>query len=179
MSEEIVVPEYEDSKDSELSDAVPPIQVAGSKQTLLIGGAGVGVALLLVVVVVASGGDDASSPAQGGAAQPYGGPSRGGPSWPPDWLATASARTTADERPISELAQGTRGEACAGGGGTVASTNSEATQAGLAVLAAGGNAAGTPSSRPVYITPRPLTHTLVCAYRRSVRSAAHAERRPT
>ena len=149
MSEEIVVPEYDDSKDSELSDAVPAIQVAGSKQTLLVGGAGVGVALL-VVVIVASGGDDgvASSPAQGDAAQ-YGGPSRGGPSWPADWLATASARTTADERPISELAQGTRGEACAGGGGTVASTNSEATQAGLAVLAAGGNAAGTPSSRPV------------------------------
>lgn len=49
--------------------------------------------------------------------------------------------TTADAQPISLLAGGTRGAACAGDGGAVASTNFLATRAGLRVLAEGGNAA--------------------------------------
>jgi Cu/Zn superoxide dismutase len=49
--------------------------------------------------------------------------------------------TTSDGRPISALAGGTRGAACAGDGGAVASTNYLATRAGLRVLAEGGNAA--------------------------------------
>ena len=54
---------------------------------------------------------------------------------------SASGATTGDGRPISELAGGTRGAACAGENGAVASTNYLATRAGLRVLAAGGNAA--------------------------------------
>ena len=49
--------------------------------------------------------------------------------------------TTGDAQPISRLAGGTRGAACAGDGGAVASTNFLATRAGLRVLAEGGNAA--------------------------------------
>ncbi len=49
--------------------------------------------------------------------------------------------TTADARQISLLAGGTRGPACEGDGGAVASTNFLATRAGLRVLAEGGNAA--------------------------------------
>ena len=49
--------------------------------------------------------------------------------------------TTGDGQPISELAGGTRGAACAGERGAVASTNFLATRAGLQVLAEGGNAA--------------------------------------
>ena len=49
--------------------------------------------------------------------------------------------TTGDARYISMLAGGTRGPACEGDGGAVASTNFLATRAGLRVLAEGGNAA--------------------------------------
>jgi gamma-glutamyltranspeptidase/glutathione hydrolase len=59
-----------------------------------------------------------------------------------DWFGrTAFPALTGDGRPIGELRGGTRGEACRGSQGAVASTNYLATQAGLAVLAQGGNAA--------------------------------------
>jgi gamma-glutamyltranspeptidase/glutathione hydrolase len=70
------------------------------------------------------------------------GPDVAVPSWALGWSTAASEATcTGDGKPISELAPSTRGEACAGRGGAVASTNFQATKAGLAVLANGGNAA--------------------------------------
>ena len=64
------------------------------------------------------------------------------PPWPPDWHVRAKAETsTGDGRPIGELMAGTHGQACHGTNGAVAATNFQATQAGLAVLANGGNAA--------------------------------------
>jgi gamma-glutamyltranspeptidase/glutathione hydrolase len=62
--------------------------------------------------------------------------------WPSDWYVRAKQETpTGDGRPISDLQAGTRGPACTGRNGAVAATNFQATQAGLAVLANGGNAA--------------------------------------
>ena len=65
-----------------------------------------------------------------------------GADWPARWFDRVEEETlTGDGRPIRELAGATRGAACSGSRGAVAATNNQAVQAGLAVLANGGNAA--------------------------------------
>lgn len=59
--------------------------------------------------------------------------------WASDWMSVASQTLTSDGHRIDSVKGGTR--ACRGRRGAVTATNFEATQAGLQVLAAGGNAA--------------------------------------
>jgi hypothetical protein len=59
--------------------------------------------------------------------------------WPSDWLSVSGQTVTSDGQRIHTLEAGTR--SCRGRRGAVTTTNFEATQAGLQVLAAGGNAA--------------------------------------
>ena len=141
----LVVPEY--AATAPLSDAmlqVPAKEHAIDCQPALIRNnrgpiAAVSVAATLLTFVLlavsSSGGGRPAAGVDAGAA------GAAGP-WPAGWLAaTLSSATTGDGRPLADLQPATRGEACHGREGAVAATNHQATQAGLAVLAKGGNAA--------------------------------------
>jgi hypothetical protein len=147
--------------DAEPLDAAPTVKISlASPKYLGLAVLGVACLILSVSVVVVGGtgetdpvqpavppgsgraeGTAASEPGACGSvpAQPTRSAAAAAP-WPADWHVGLDA-STSDGNSLDELSPGTRGPACSGCGGTVASTNNEATQAGLKVLAAGGNAA--------------------------------------
>ena len=147
--EDLVVPDYSQEQkqqpagSSALSDEDPP-ELADNQRFVVVmqNGrllAGLSMLVGLLILALGFGGDGPPSASPDPASQPH--PPLHS-AWPSDWYVSAQAETsTGDGRPIGYLQAGTRGEACSGRNGAVAATNFQATQAGLAVLANGGNAA--------------------------------------
>ena len=144
--DDLVVPDY--SLEQEQQQQAPagitlsdedPLDLADNKRFVVVMQNGRllgGLSMLVGLLILALGfGGDGPTAGPVRTSQPHS-------AWPSDWYVRAKQeKSTGDGRPISDLQAGTRGPACTGRNGAVAATNFQATQAGLAVLANGGNAA--------------------------------------